>query len=204
MRQALTIFGMLLLAMTTMGDGCLEEKVIDIVLNSETCAEFEENHGSDSGADPVTVDYGEEIAEILLENGYTRDDITTASIKSAAIEVTQFNQPTAWQVSGQVNVEWLSGGGSGGPVPIVNFSSESVPGLLHNKKPVDLNAAGVDLMNDALQAFLDGANPVLRFTITFGDISPDPTEQDRMIFSWKAYLLMNIVLSDTIEVFDLI
>ena len=195
------------------GSGCiLEDKVIQIVVTNEVCAVFHQEEDSDNFNTPFEVDYAAEIDSILLANGYTRADIDTALLVSARVTVTNFppagptsnkNVPNDWRFSGEIKVARTDV--AAGPVTIIPFQTGvSVASLVGVEETVPLHPAGVALINQALADFLAGENPVLVFTVvsTTDDIDPDPTPDNRMIFDWKAFIVGQIVLSDTVSVPD--
>ena len=192
------------------GSGCiLEDKVIQIVVTNEVCAEFHQEEDSDNFNTPAVIDYAAEIDSILLANDYTRADIDTALLVNARVTVTNFPPPTPtsnkndWLFSGEITVARTDK--AVGPVTIIPFQTGvSVMALEGVEVTVPLDPAGVALINQALEDFLNGENPVLVFTVvsTTDDITPDPTPDNMMIFDWKACIVGQIVLSDTVSVPD--
>jgi hypothetical protein len=178
--------------------GCLEDKVLDIVLTSETYADFSQNETSSSWNEPAVVDMGQEIRDILEDNGYDLSDLTAAHVTSVHYGATSFSQAHDWQISGAITVTY-----NGNTQTILNYTSESVQGALGKKLPATLESAGVDLINTALQDFLDGQPTVqLTFTIENGSTTPVPSVSDPMIFDWRAWLAIQVILDQTVEVPD--
>jgi hypothetical protein len=188
----------LLLCLVMVGSNCiLEEKVIEIVLTSETCVEFTENHDSQNFNTPMTLDYGAEIAEILADNDVSREDIVDATVVSASYEVTQFSHDHDWTVSGTITVERLDTGGSA--VTIVDYTSQSIQGALGNRIYAELDPTGVDVLDTALDDFLDGSDPIIEFTVHNGSVDPPPTEQDPIVFVWEACIVMHLIFAEEYE-----
>ena len=50
------------------------------------------------------------------------------------------------------------------------------------------------MINDALIAFIGGANPVLEFNDVGSGVNPVPTPSDMMEFDWKAWLTIQVIL----------
>lgn len=201
MRNATRKLGIALLAtLLVSGSGCiLDDKVLDVVLSNEIWAEFFENHTSESWTSNQIVDYAAEVGKILLENGYARSDINEAKVASAHYGVTSFVGAHDWTINGMVEVRRIDGG-NGPWTTVIDYSSVSVAGALNAKIPAALNAAGVTLLNQALADFITGSDPILEFQVNNnGDVIPDPTPTDPIVFNWKAWLLIQVVIEETIE-----
>jgi len=177
--------------------GCLKEKVLEIVLTGETYADFSQDEESSSWTTPALIDVGREIREILDDSDYSTDDLTAAHITSASYGVTSFSQAHDWEISGAITVTY-----GGLTETIVNYTAQSIQGALGEKISAPLVPEGVDLINQALQDFLDGDNPVLMFTIDNGTTVPAPSAEDRMIFNWRAWLAVQVIVEESVEVPD--
>jgi hypothetical protein len=187
-----------LLCLLAVGSSCvLEDKVIDIVVTGTTCVEFPENHDSENFTTPMTLDYGSEIGQILEDNEVSREDIVSAHVVSASYEVTQFAHDHDWVVSGTITVERVDTGGN--PQVIIDYTSQSIQAAMGDKIYPELEPAGVDVLDQALADFLDGYDPVLRFTVQNGSVDPDPSPQDRIVFVWEACVVLHLVYSAEFE-----
>jgi hypothetical protein len=144
------------------------------------------------------VDYAEEIEQILLDNGFTLEEIKDAFMVGASYEVTEFTQAHDWLISGTIEVARVDI--VDGPVTILNYSSQSVQAALGVTIPADLNTAGVELINRALDDFLAGGEPVLVFTVQNGSVDPIPTEQDPIVFTWEACFKIHVIIDREVEV----
>ncbi len=182
--------------------GCLlEEKVLDIVLTEETCADFTELHLIASFSTPAIVDLGQAVDDILLENGVSRSDIKLAKLVSVSYGVTEFALPHHdWLISGAISIERQDI--SSGPVNILTYTNQSITGALDTMITADLTPAGVDLLNTALDDFTNNQNPVLVFTVQNGSVSPGPSAQDPIEFKWKACAVMHVVVEQSLDVPD--
>lgn len=195
MKKHLLIFGVFVVALMVSGDTCLlDEKVLDIVIKEESCAIFHTLETTDNFSTPATVNYGEEIDKILMDNGYTRDDILSAKVQGGAKSVQEVAGTTAWVISGEVMITY-----KGASARIIDYTSADILALVGVKDPQPLNAAGVALLNQALADFLNGENPVLTFDAT-GDITPDPSMSNPLDMIWKAWITINIKMQETLEV----
>lgn len=192
---------LLLLCLIPFSSGCLlEDRVVELVVTNKTCNEFPEDHGSEIFVTPTVLDYGKEIDEILSDKSISKEDIVSAKIVSMYISVTEFSHDHDWSITGEVSVERVDI--SDGPYVIFDYDGVSVAGALGVEIPVDLNEDGVGLVNRALGDFIDGTNPVLRFTVSNGDVIPDPSSLDRIVFTWKACMMIHIISKVDLEVVD--
>jgi hypothetical protein len=179
------------------GAGCLEEKVLEIVLTAETSADFSQNETSSSWSEPAVIDMAAEIRDVLEDNGYGTGDLVGAHVTSASYGVTSFSQAHDWEISGEITVTYGST-----TETILNYTSQSVQAARGKKISAPLQPAGVDLVDQALQDFLGGLDPVLTFTIVNGSTGPAPSVVDPMIFDWRAWLAVQVIVDEEVEVPD--
>ncbi|HEX6790783.1 MAG TPA: hypothetical protein VF247_05700 [Candidatus Krumholzibacteria bacterium] len=181
--------------------GCFdeEEKVLDIVLTGETSADFDQNETTSSWTEAAVIDVASQIRDVLEENGYTQDDLKSAHLTSVSYGVTAFfYQPHDWSISGSIRVS-ADGGAS---QPVLSYASQSVQAALDKKISPSLQTAGVDVVNGALDDFVQGANPVLGFVIQNLGTTPTPSVDDPMVFTWRAWLAIQVVIDQEVKVFD--
>jgi len=177
--------------------GCLDDKVLEIVLTGETSAEFSQNEITATWTKPAIIDMADEIGDILEDNGYERADLKQAHVTSAHYGVTSFSQSNDWTISGTITVTY-----NADTQTIVSYASQSVQDALGEKIAAPLEPGGVDLINQALDDFRSGQNPVLIFTINNGSTTPTPSVVDPMIFDWRAWLAIQVIVDQTVEVPD--
>jgi hypothetical protein len=199
MKATLKVIGLvaLLCALAVSGGCLLEEKVIEIVLSGETCADFEEDHATGDFTSESVLAYGEEIDDILDENDIDRDDISQAFVMGGSYEVTSFSHTHDWTVGGSIFVERVGGGEE--PDTLLKYTSQSIEEALDNQIWAELHPDGVSVLNEALDDFLDGHNPILRFTIENGTTTPEPSGSDRIVFDWQTCIKMHLIY---VEEFD--
>ncbi len=177
--------------------GCLEEKVLDIVLTSETSYDFHEDQASTTWATPVVVEIGKEIQDLLDKNGYNVAHIKSAHVTSASYGVVDFPPHADWTISGEIQVTYGTQ-----TETVLSYTSQSIQGALGRKIPATLGSAAVNLMNQALSDFLSGQTPVLVFTVVNGSVTPAPTPVDHIIFDWRAWLGIQVIIDQKVEVPD--
>lgn len=184
-----------------LGSGCImDEKVIEIVLTGETYADFVENEDGADEAETATIDMADELRDILDDNDLSLSDIEDAFVASVHYGVTSFSQAHDWTISGAISVRRVDL--SGGFIVIANYTSQSVQGALGQKIPATLEPAGVDVINTALDDFRSGGNPILEFQVLSGTIAPVPSPSDPMVFNWRAWLAIQLITTQTVEVPD--
>jgi hypothetical protein len=194
---------LVLLAFAVSGSDCLlYNKVLDVVYVHSTCVDFVQAEDSEEFTTPEVVDYADEIDQILDDNDISKSDIVAAHVVSASYEVTDFSQAHDWIISGEITVRRTDV--SGPTATIVEYTSQSVEAALGVRTPAVLVQEGVDLLNDALDDYLDGGMPVLEFTVvsSTGDVEPDPSPQDVMEFEWRACIAFHIVATVTTDAPD--
>jgi hypothetical protein len=198
------ILALLLIGLLLGGAGCvLEDKVIELVVTGQTCADFEENEDSANWNHPVPVNYAEQIDEILADNGLNRTDINLAKVKKATYTVLDFSHTHDWNVSGTITVERVDK--PQGPFALVNYTDQSLEAALGVDIPAELNEDGVDLLNEALQDYIDGmqhAFPELIFEVVNDGVSPEPTFQDPIVFDWEACIHIQVVVDEEVTLPD--
>jgi hypothetical protein len=174
-----------------------EEKVLDIVLTGETSADFSQNETTAQWTEPAVIDIAQELRDILEDNGYATSDLADAKLTSVSYGVTAFDQSHDWTIGGSITVTY-----NGNTQTILDYASQSIQGALGEKISAPLEAGGVSLVNDALADFRAGQNPVLTFTINNGSTTPVPTVEDPMIFDWRAWLAIQVIIEEDVKVFD--
>lgn len=197
MNRAFIVPAMVIALAAATVPGCLDEKVLDIVLTGETYADFQQDETTQNWTKSAQIDVGQEIRDILEDNGYDTSVIKEAHVTSASYGVTSFNQSHDWEIGGSIDVTY-----NGSTQTILNYSSQSVQAALGQKIPATLEAGGVALINQALDDFLANANPVLTFTIVNGSVAPSPSASDHMIFDWRAWLAIQVIINESVEVPD--
>lgn len=199
MKATKTVLGLVALSciLMTLGGCLLEEKVIEIVLSGETCADFEEDHATGDFSSESTLAYGQEILDILEDNDIDRSDIARAFVMGGSYEVTDFSHSHDWIVSGTIFVERI--GTVAEPDTLLRYTSQPLSEALDNQIWAELHDDGVGLLNTALADFLGGAMPFLRFTVENGTTTPPPSASDHIVFDWRTCIKMHLIY---VEEFD--
>jgi hypothetical protein len=192
---------MLVFLAALLSSSCItEETPVELVLTDHICAEFQEIRTNANYADSAIVDCAARLDDILADNGYSRSDIKSAKISSASFEVKQFAHSHDWTITGSVSIRRTDV--AYGPEVLLNYNEQSIAEALGNPVPVDLNQDGVDLLNEALEDYLNGYNPQIVFTVVNGSVKPIPSESDTLQFDWEACLITQVVVADTLDLPD--
>jgi hypothetical protein len=182
---------------SALAGGCLDDKVIDLVATGETSVDLPLNETSSSWTSAAVLDVSQELRDILNENGYADSDLKSAHVTSVHYGVSSFSQSHDWTISGSITVTY-----NGNTQTVMTYSAQSVQAALGKKIPATLQKPGVDLINQALADFVAGQNPVLTFTINNGSTSPVPSGGDPMIFDWRAWLAVQVILKQEAKIPD--
>lgn len=196
----ITLAAVLSLGMLLCCPGCvLEEKTIEVVVTGESCAEFPEDHETQQYTTPVLIDYASKISEILSENDLDRSDIVMAKVVEASYRVTDFDHSHDWVISGYIGVERIGGSPEG---VILYYTDQSLEDARPEPVRATLDPAGVGILNQAFEDYLDGDSPVLRFSAHNGSVEPAPSELDPIVFTWEACIKIHIVYREELDVPD--
>ena len=197
--KALALLLVVGLAVAATSCKLLHEKVIEIVLNSSACMDFEEREDSAQFTTPETVDVADDIDDALSEAGVSRDDLVEARLIGATYEVTWLDDPGHdWEIEGEIILSY-----AGEESTIVDYSEQSLYDALGaGKIKADLNQSGVNLFNKALGDYMDGWNPVLTFTVSNDACTPSPSPSDSLKFDWTGCMHMYIIVEQEPDVID--
>jgi len=204
------------------GNGCILETIVaQLVLTSETCATYEQQEDSANWNTPYVLDnYAADLDSALAEAGWEREDIESVTLMAAHYGVTKIHPDNTqdWEIEGSVTVQRTD---VPGPVAtLLDYSSVTVNGALDQKIVATLNSAGVDVINQALAAYLpkfddDGelipgtrVNPELVFNDVNGAVTPDPADDVTqqvpfpLHFDWKVWITAQVILNEETDVPD--
>jgi len=182
--------------------GCLlEDREVEVVLNDEHCEPFVEHHTSENYTTPKDIVLGEDLDDLLADNDVSRENIVDAFLVSAFYEVTEFSHTPDWVIGGIITVERIDIGGAG-PDTLIVYPELSLDEKLGVKTQVVLHADGVAIVNQAMDDYIAGSNPVLRLTVVNGYVTPSPTPGDPLDFTWEACLNVQVIATIDTEIFN--
>jgi len=200
MRSTLFLMVAALLA-TAASTGCMETKVVEVIVKGETWADFQ--HGpsaTESFTDEYSVNLASVLDNTLMDAGYSRSEIKSALLNGGAYGVTVFSHTHDWTVGGQVLVQRTDG--TPGPLEVAIDYSTSLEAALGQKIPITFIEDGTVVINQALTDYLAGGDPTLRFEVNNGDVAPDPSSSDRIQFEWRIWVQVQVIVEEEVEVPD--
>lgn len=203
MRRIINTATLLLLVFVVTGlIGCLEDREVEIVLNQDNCESFDEMHILENFTMTQELELGEDLETLLSDNEVSREQILDAFLVSASYEVQEFTHTHDWELSGVITVERLDI--TDGPDTLVVYTNIMVSDAhVDVKTGLVLHEDGVGLVNQAMDAFIAGGNPILRLTIVNGDVEPDPSVLDPIDFAWEFCLFIQAITGLDTEIFQL-
>lgn len=195
---------MLLFALIIAGTSCklLQEKVVDVVINTYAEMEFEEREDSANFTTPDVVNVAAKVDSALASIDMTREDIVEVRLVGGTYDVTWLEDPEHdWVISGEILLSY-----DGEESTLVDYDSQSLYDALGaGEITVDLNSSGVSLFNRALEDYISDpfAYPELTFTVTNDACTPTPSPSDSLKFDWTGRVYMYIVVEQEVEIIDL-
>ncbi len=185
-------------------NGCLtEERRVQIVLGDENCEVFDEYQIGENFTTPYLLDVAAEIDSLLEDNEVSRSDIVDAFLVSAAYTVLEFEQDHGWDLSGVIMVERIGSGNP--PDTLLDYYEEGITvsdAVVDDKTYVNVHEAGVTVINQALDDFIAGSDPVLRIVIENGNVDPDPSVADPIDFIWEFCLFIQVITEIETDVYE--
>jgi len=186
--------------LAALATGCIMEEVgVDIVIRDTYCMDFPEYHETETFTTPDTLNLAEELNQVLDDQGLERAQLVDGAMFTVTYEVTEAPVHD-WDLTGTITVERLDVAGD--TEIVVNYTSQSLLAAYGTPIFADLNEDGVDLVNDAIQDYINGQNPVLLFKIENGDCDPSPNSGDPLEFEWEACVYYYAVIRDTLDTVD--
>jgi hypothetical protein len=181
--------------------GCLlEDREVEVVLNGQTCTDIHEYHTTENYTTPDTLELGEDLDELLVDNDISKDDIVKAFLSSATYEITEFVHDHDWELEGVIMVERHDIGG--GADTLVEYSNLFLEENVGVTLTASLHEDGVTIVNAALADYLAGAHPVIILTVISGGVDPSPSAGDALDFWWEPCLNIQVIYMLSTEVFN--
>jgi hypothetical protein len=171
----------------------------EVVVTEKICVTLQsyEEDGS-IGKRAVCDKFRERLIEEVESYGATLDDIDDISMVSATYKLASLkNTDHDWLFSGDVYVSRADV--ADGPELLISFSDESVDGLKGKPASANLNSAGVELINRALDDLLGGGDPQVKIELVDESFSPEPSESDPLQAVWLACVEFQAVVNVSSE-----
>jgi len=180
--------------------GCVyDDMSSQMVVTEQISIKLDEYRTSGTlGSAVVAEDFAEDVYRILDKYDSNIKDVKSINIVSGTYQVvTPSHAAHDWVVTSAVTVKRQddpSGPVTDGPAVFVDLTEQSLRAAQGKAVPADLNSAGVDLVNQALQSLLTGQTPRLILTMQGGTITPVPSIVDPLAFSWRATVTFQVVI----------
>ena len=169
----------------------------DLVLNETVCVNIEETQTDGNFSTFVVVDDFEEALNKKLEqHGKGKKDVKSIHMVSATFKTLSF-APHDWNLTGDISIarqDTEGGPVTDGPALLVSFDNQALSSLKGRPTDAELASGGVDVVNNALQALLDGADPRMILQVDNESASPVPSESDPMTFKVRVCVTFQMVV----------
>lgn len=198
-----TILAMLALsigAVLLMANGCVYDSLrSEVVVTEKIVVQYTEYRESPSIGSAVVADtWRQRLLDTLKDYGATIEDVKSISVVSGEYKTTMPSKARHdWTVTGKVTVlrqDNPMGPVTDGPAEFVKMTSQSLNAAKGKPIPADLNSAGVQVINRALQDLLMGGNPRLIVEMVSDNIVPAPSASDPLNFGWLAMVTFQAVV----------
>jgi hypothetical protein len=192
---ALSIGSVLLLA-----NGCVYDSLrSEVVVTEKVVVQYTEYRESPSIGSAVVADtWRQRLLDALDEYGADIGDVQSITVVSGEYKTTKPSKADHdWTVTGKVTVRRQDdpmGPVTDGPADLVNMTTQSLFGAKGKPVPADLNSAGVEVINRALQDLLAGGNPRLIVEMVSDNVTPAPSPSDPLEFQWQARVTFQAVV----------
>ncbi|HEX5133299.1 MAG TPA: hypothetical protein VFX92_12545 [Candidatus Krumholzibacteria bacterium] len=166
--------------------GCVYDNT-DLVVTENVCVNFDQTITTGSFSTFVVCDqFKEALLSKLDENNKTLDDVKSIHMVSGTFKtMTVTGKKHDWLITADVSIgrrDDPNAGYTDGPEPFVSFQNQSLQALKGAPTDAQLNADGVDVVNRALEALLNGEDPRLVLVVDNETVTPTPSVSDPMDF----------------------
>ena len=196
----LPVVGILLFA-----SGCVFDNAsTQTVINDWMVVPFYEYRTSpDIDSEAVCDQTKEAFLDLLDRNNIQPEDVVSAHLVKGRYKLTRLESNHDWTIQGKVMVyrqDDPSGDVTDGPALFVKWSRESLEQLLRNPpSPARTWKEGVDVMDNAMEAILNGEDPRIVLTFRCEEIIPAPSVAHPLVFDWEAHARIQLVVKRTVS-----
>lgn len=181
---------------------CTKQKRVQFVLREDLSVVVPHHEPDATGNVPTVIGFPDVFADLLAENGYTRDDVAGVYVVSGQLGSANVQGGHDWSITGQVRARRMDGIVAGPTVDVVQYTDQSLWEAEQRRFAAPLTADGVALIKQAIDDYLAGDSPILEFEVNNDGVSPGPTVLDPMAFDLQAWLTLHVVIERTVEVPD--
>ena len=175
----------------------------EAVINDWMVVPFYEYRTSpDIDSEAVCDQTKEAFLDLLDRNNVAPEDVVSAHLVKGRYNVTRIASNHDWTIEGKVMVyrqDDPAGDVTDGPAMFIKWSRESLGKIMRNPPtPARTWKDGVDVMDDAMMALLNGEDPRIVLTFRCEDIIPAPSEAHPLEFDWEAHARIQLVVRRTV------
>jgi hypothetical protein len=176
--------------------GCVYDRS-NVVITEKVCVTIDEYQTTDNFTTfAVSDEFKEVLEQKLAEYNVGKQDVKSIHMVSGVYKVSNV-QPHDWVVSTKIDIarqDDPNGDYDDGPAPFMKFKRQSLMALQGHPEDAEMYHAGVKLVNEALEALVDGEDPRLVMIVNHEDVVPPPSPSDPMQFTLKACVKFQFVI----------
>jgi hypothetical protein len=182
------------------GSGCVfENSSTEAVINDWMVVPFYEYRTSpDIDSEAVCDQTKQAFLDLLDRNNVDPEDVISAHLVKGRYKVTRLASNHDWTIEGKVMVyrqDDPGGDVTDGPAMFIKWTRESLEKLERNPaRRARTWKEGVDVMDAAMMALLNGEDPRIVLTFRCEDIIPAPSEAHPLEFDWEAHARIQLVV----------
>lgn len=180
--------------------GCVYNDITgEVVLTEKICVNFSEYRESPTLESTVVSEkFRDRLFELLDKYDAELEDIVSIGVVGGSYKVAKPSMSGHdWTITAAVTVKRQDdpmGPVTDGPATLMNTTVQPLYEAKAKPVPADLQAAGVAVINRALEDLKEGGDPRLILTLVGGNITPAPSPSDPLEFSWLACVTFQIVV----------
>jgi hypothetical protein len=166
--------------------GCVYEGT-EVVVTEIVCVNLDQTITTGSFSTFAVCDlFKQRLMAKLDESGYELDDVQSVHMVSATFKVMALDpKDHDWKLTGDISIGRMddpNGSYTDGPEFLTSFNNTSLKSLKGAPTNAQLNADGVEVINNALDALRSGEDPRLVLVVDNATIMPTPSSSDPMEF----------------------
>ena len=179
--------------------GCLYDATTgQVVVTEQICVLFRQHQETGTFATTEICDkFKTRLEGLLAENGASPEDVVSLGVVGGTYKVVDSKFDHDWVITSSVTVtrqDDPQGPIMDGPALFVGETTQSLTAAQKNKLTANLDAAGIQLIDDALADVLAGGDPRVLVTMEGASISPVPSTEDPLDFKWLACIRFQAVI----------
>ncbi|HET6348037.1 MAG TPA: hypothetical protein VFH88_03040 [Candidatus Krumholzibacteria bacterium] len=187
------------LGMLLVSAGCITDNA-DLVITDNICVNVQDTETTGSFTTFTVVDdFKDQLVKKLAAYNKGPKDLKSIHMVGASFKALKVT-PHDWTVTADVNIarqDTPGGGYDDGPAPFVSFTDQSLMALKGQPTRANLDASGVQVVDNALAALLNGEDPRMVLVVDNSSVTPTPSGSDPMSFTLQACVRFQAVVAKT-------